>query len=147
MCHPGYIPGRPTPLVISMHGAILWGAAQQEISQWDRVADREGFIVVYPSGVSGEGPIHWEATPSGESSRDVAFIGDLIDELGRTYDIDPARIYANGLSNGGGMSFVLSCRMSGSDRRRRIGGVRSTAAVERVRRRSPGADDRLPWHG
>src|SRR5256885_11168721 len=40
-----------TPLVISLHAAALWGAAQKETSQWNRVADRDGFIVVYPSGV------------------------------------------------------------------------------------------------
>lgn len=108
---PGHDASTPAPLVISMHGAGLWGAAQQNISQWDRVAEREGFIVVYPSGRSGDGPRVWDATP-GDASRDVIFIGDLIDSLGRTYHIDPARIYANGLSNGGGMSFVLSCRMS-----------------------------------
>ncbi len=109
---PTYDRSRPTPLVISMHGASLWGAAQREISQWDRVADREGFIVVYPSGRGGHGPRIWEATPGGELPRDVTFIADLIDSLGRTYNIDAARIYADGLSNGGGMSFALSCRMS-----------------------------------
>jgi len=45
---------RKTPLVISMHGGGLWGAAQRDISQWNRVADEHGFIVVYPSG---KGPI------------------------------------------------------------------------------------------
>src|SRR5437867_3524534 len=44
-------------------------------------------------------------------------------------DIDPARIYANGFSNGGGMAFVLSCTMS--DR---------IAAVGLV-----GAAQTLPW--
>ena len=43
---------------------------------------------------------------------DVVFISDLIDTLAASYNIDPARIYANGLSNGGGMSFVLSCTLS-----------------------------------
>jgi len=32
--------------------------------------------------------------------------------LENEYNIDPARIFANGLSNGGGMSFLLSCRLS-----------------------------------
>ena len=36
-----YDRSKPTPLVISMHGAGLWGAAQQEMSRWDEVADRE----------------------------------------------------------------------------------------------------------
>jgi polyhydroxybutyrate depolymerase len=142
---PTYVPGRPTPLVISMHGAVLWGAAHREISQFDRLAAREGFIVVYPTGVTGEGPIHWEATRHSQPSRDVAFIRDLIDALGRTYDIDPARIYANGLSNGGGMSFVLSCRMS--DRIAAVGLVASAQLLPW----SACADDRpvpmINFHG
>ena len=106
-----------------MHGAVLWGAAHQDISQWNRVADAKGSSSSTRLDVSGDGPRHWEATPNGEASRDVTFIADLIDTLGRTYNIDPARIYANGLSNGGGMSFVLSCTLS--DRIAAVGMVAS----------------------
>jgi len=102
---------RPTPLVISMHGAGLWGAAQKEISQWNAVADREGFIVVYPSGTGGSGPRVWRQRGVG-GQREITFISELIDKLSADYNIDPARIYANGLSNGGGMAFVLSCTLS-----------------------------------
>jgi polyhydroxybutyrate depolymerase len=106
---PSYDPAKPAPLVISLHGAGLWGAAQREISQWNRVADRAGFLVVYPSG-AGPGMRVWHAD-SGATS-DVRFIATLIDTLEAQYTIDSARIYANGLSNGGGMSFVLSCTLS-----------------------------------
>ncbi len=120
---------RATPLVISLHGAALWGAAQMEISQWNRVADREGFIVVYPSGVGGHGPRIWRADGGPGLTKDVRFISELIDTLSAAYNIDTMRIYANGLSNGGGMSFVLSCTLS--DR---------IAAVGMV-----GAAQLLPW--
>src|SRR5213083_3711835 len=40
-----YDRAKPTPLVISLHGAGMWGAAQKETSQWNRVADEHGFIV------------------------------------------------------------------------------------------------------
>lgn len=106
---PSYDPAKPTPLIISLHGAGLWGAAQREISQWNRVADRAGFLVVYPSG-AGPGMRVWH-DDSGATS-DVRFIAALIDTLEAQYTIDSARIYANGLSNGGGMSFVLSCTLS-----------------------------------
>src|SRR5437762_4013463 len=43
---------------------------------------------------------------------EVRFISELIDKLEAAYNIDPTRIYANGLSNGGAMAFVLSCTMS-----------------------------------
>jgi polyhydroxybutyrate depolymerase len=107
-----YDPSKPAPLVISLHGAGLWGAAQRDISRWNAVADREGFIVVYPSG-TGNGPRVWRTVIEGPGlTRDVVFISDLIDKLSADYNIDPARIYANGLSNGGGMSFALSCTLS-----------------------------------
>jgi polyhydroxybutyrate depolymerase len=61
---------------------------------------------------------------------DVTFISELIDKLSAGYNIDPARIYANGLSNGGGMAFVLSCTLSN-----RIAAVGMVAAAQT-----------LPWH-
>ena len=109
---PSYDRTKKTPLVISLHGAGMWGAAQQETSQWNRVADEHGFIVVYPSGEGGGGPRVWHEGGGAEPSRDVRFISELIDTLEVRYNIDPRMIYANGLSNGGGMSFALSCTLS-----------------------------------
>ena len=105
-------PARPAPLVISMHGAGGWGAVQMRTSGWNRLADEHGFLVVYPSGVAGGGPRVWEVNPGRGLMKDVRFISDLIDDLETRYDIDPSRIYANGLSNGGGMSWALSCTLS-----------------------------------
>jgi poly(3-hydroxybutyrate) depolymerase len=39
---------------------------------------------------------------------DVKFISALIVFVGTNYLIDPKRIYADGFSNGGGMSFALA---------------------------------------
>jgi polyhydroxybutyrate depolymerase len=104
---------KPAPLVISMHGAAGWPAQQMDMDGWNRLAEREGFLVVYPSGVDGPGPRIWRAERGGGLQRDVRFISELIDKLESSYNIDPSRIYANGLSNGGGMTFVLSCTLSG----------------------------------
>ncbi len=112
-----YVPGsydqrRPTSLVISLHGGALWPAAQMAIDRWNRTAERHGFIVVYPAGVGGRGPRHWEADGGPGQAREVRFIAELIDTLSARYAIDRTRIYANGLSNGGGMAFVLACTLS-----------------------------------
>lgn len=107
-----YDPAKPTPLVISMHGAGGWPAMQKEASRWNTLADSQGFIVVYPSGVSGHGPRVWSAERGAGLAKDVRFISDLIDTLKAAYNIDSARIYADGLSNGGGMAFVLSCTLA-----------------------------------
>ena len=107
-----YDRSKRTALVISLHGAGMWGAAQKETSQWNRVADAHGFIVVYPSGAGGGGPRVWHEDRGPAPMRDVRFISELIDTLRAAYNIDTTRVYANGLSNGGGMSFVLSCTLS-----------------------------------
>ena len=112
-----HVPGsydrsRPTPLVISMHGAGGWPVQQMELSEWNRLAESQGFIVVYPSGVGGAGPRIWHMDRGAGLMRDVKFISELIDRLEAAWNIDPTRIYANGLSNGGGMAFALSCTLS-----------------------------------
>lgn len=128
-----YVPGsydrsRPTPLVISMHGGAAWPAHQMNTSRWNRLADEHGFIVVYPAG--SDVPMSWHVDRGAGLMRDVRFISELIDKLETSYNIDPERIYANGLSNGGGMAFVLSCTLSD-----RIAAVGMVAAAQS-----------LPWN-
>jgi polyhydroxybutyrate depolymerase len=106
-----YDPAKRTPLVISMHAAALWPTAQMETSGWNKVAERAGFIVVYPAGMAQDGPRIFHVEPGRGLDTDVRYISDLIDTLRAHYNIDTTMIYANGLSNGGGMSFALSCML------------------------------------
>lgn len=114
---------RPMPLVICLHGFAEWPAHLMRLSPWNQLADEFGFLVVYPRG-SGF-PFRWRSGDRlGEQQdqpQDVKFISDLIDQLKRQYKIDEDRIYANGLSNGGGMAFALGCQLS--ERIAAIGGV------------------------
>lgn len=118
-----YDPDTPTPLMISMHGFIEWPAHQAQISEWNEVADEYGFIVVYPAGTGF--PLRWRTYSGpglGDGARqDVQFISDLIDKLAQDYNLDLSRVYANGLSNGGGMAYLLACELS--ERITAIGGV------------------------
>jgi polyhydroxybutyrate depolymerase len=104
----------PTPLVISLHAFGLTPVWQKQISDWNRLADEFGFIVVYPAGTGV--PKLWRAKLDDggkyDIGVDVAFISDLVDELQRKYTIDSKRIYVNGFSNGGGMAYALYCRLS-----------------------------------
>lgn len=118
-----YDPNQPAPLIISIHGFAEWPAHQAQISRWNDLADEKGFIVVYPSGT--DFPKRWRTTDLSSSpddpALDVKFISDLINQLEKQYNIDPNRIYANGLSNGGGMSYLLACSLA--DRIAAIGSV------------------------
>jgi polyhydroxybutyrate depolymerase len=116
---------RPTSLVISMHGGAGWPVLQRDMSGWNRVAERHGFIVAYPAGLDLGGTTGWHVRESTGLTEDVRFISDLIDDLEKAYNIDPTRIYADGLSNGGGMAFVLSCTLSD-----RIAAVGMVAAAQ-----------------
>ena len=140
-----YDRSRPTPLVISMHGAGLWGASQRDISRWNDLADRKGFIVVYPSGVGGKGVRVWRAEPGDGLTKDVRFISELIDTLKTAYNIDSTRVYANGLSNGGGMSFVLSCTLA--DRIAAIGMVAAAQTIPWTWCKDARAVPMIAFHG
>jgi polyhydroxybutyrate depolymerase len=109
-----YDPKKPSPLVISLHGFGEWPAHQAHLTHWNDLADEFGFIVVYPSGT--RFPKRWQAfhTPGNENkpNKDIDFISDLIRYLKSKYNIDPNRIYANGFSNGGGLTLILSCQLS-----------------------------------
>jgi polyhydroxybutyrate depolymerase len=109
-----YDPTIPTSLVISLHGFAEWPAHLMQMSGWNDLADQYGFIVVYPSGTGF--PLRWRYNSSpgdgGDTSLDILFILDLIDQLASEYNLVSERIYVNGMSNGGGMSFVLSCHLS-----------------------------------
>ena len=116
-----YDPATPTPLVISLHAGATWPAHQLNLTRWNRLADEHGFIVVFPAGSDLPGlpfasvvPAKmWHTFDVGHGlDRDVSFIASLIDTLRSAYNLDTTRIYANGMSNGGGMAFVLSCTLS-----------------------------------
>lgn len=119
---PSYDPAQPTPLVLSLHGFASNPGQQEMFSQWNAVADEEGFIVAYPQGT--RFPLRWNSGLFGESGRgvdDVAFLSDLIEHLVETYCIDESRVYINGLSNGAGMSHRFACTMA--DKVAAFGGV------------------------
>ncbi len=109
-----YDPAVPAVLIISLHGFASWPENQMSTSQWNDLADETGAVIVYPAGTGV--PLRWNAgggfdNPA-EPVDDVAFIGVLIDHLLEQLCLDPARVYVNGLSNGGGMSYLLACRMA-----------------------------------
>ena len=125
-----HLGGKPAPLVISLHPAAVFPTVQRATSRWNDLADREGFFVVYPWGrrisplpILPSLPV-WPVESEAALTEEVAFISDLIDELVRAHGVDPARIYVNGFSNGGAMTFALSCRLS-----HRIAAVGTVAAA------------------
>lgn len=122
-----YAPDQPAPLVLSLHGFSSNPTQQADYSQWNPVADAHGLIVAYPQGTGI--PLRWNSglNLSGKVVDDVAFLNALIDHLGQSLCVDTTRVYATGLSNGGGMSNRLACELA--DRITAIGGVAGAYAL------------------
>jgi polyhydroxybutyrate depolymerase len=99
----------PAPLVIVLHGRFGDGAGMEEYSQFDRVADAEGFIVAYPDGVGGEWNFTQGISGYADAQDDIAFLNTLIDEIAAEHEIDLTRVYLAGFSNGGFMAQRVAC--------------------------------------
>lgn len=107
-----YDPAVPSALVFSLHGFASNPAQQEDFSRWNEIADAEGFVVAYPQGTGF--PLRWASGSFGRGTifsqaDDVGFLRALVSEISAALCIDSARVYVNGLSNGGGMSYRLGC--------------------------------------
>jgi poly(hydroxyalkanoate) depolymerase family esterase len=87
-------------VVFVLHGMGGNGGGMQNDTQMDKVADREKFIVAYPSAVGGS----WDYA---STKNDYTFIKALIDTLDAKYKIDRNRVYVTGFSQGGGMAVFI----------------------------------------
>ena len=128
----GYLREKPTSVVLCLHGAGMTGKMMQNVSGLSAKADEANFVVVFPSGTGFGQFLTWNAGgfQKGVGSRadDVAFMGLILDELGKELSVDKRRIYACGLSNGGMMSYRLASELS--DRIAAIGVVAGVVAVD-----------------
>lgn len=89
------------PLVLVLHHHLLNASDAARITQFDDCAYRNGIIAVFPNSY-GAG-WDWQETS------DIAFFSALFDSLEANNSVDPLRIYATGISNGGVMMFKLGC--------------------------------------
>ncbi len=102
-----YTPDRHWPLVVILHGAFSTAREMEKHSRFSELADREGFIALYPNGMGIFGILqHWNAGHCcGKAARDqvddVGFVIAALDEVRKLLNVDPRRIYAVGFSNGG----------------------------------------------
>jgi len=137
--------GRELPVVLALHGGggKRVGARRTTCPDGDEngatcldaVADREGFIAVYPDGTSaailemrtwnaggGVGP--WRCVSGRaceENVDDEVYLSDVLDLVEAVLPVEQRRVYATGLSNGGAMSYRLGCTMA--DRIAAVAGV------------------------
>lgn len=114
----GHDPKKKYPLVLVFHGGFGWAENIETQSGMSQLADKNGFIAVYPNGIESNTNIRtWNAGDCcGYSSRknidDVSFVRQLVDSLEKTYSIDKTKLFATGMSNGGMLTSRLACEAS-----------------------------------
>jgi polyhydroxybutyrate depolymerase len=140
----GYSRNTAVPIVLVLHGGGGTGEGMVKLTggRFNELAERDGFIVVYPDGVEK----HWNDGRRIQSWRahkekidDVGFISAVMDEVGvrgsefgvrdsqhPTLDMEPGTlnpsrgtrhqsarpVFVTGISNGGLMSYRLACELS-----------------------------------
>lgn len=147
----------PLPVVLVFHGG---GGSGEQIelrsAELDPIADREGFVAVYPDGVGllktwNGGLCCGKAVE--DDVDDVAFVSALLDTLEGSMCLDARRVFATGMSNGAIFSHRLACELS--ERIAAIAPVAGTIGVPTCapRRAVPvleihgTRDGHVPWAG
>jgi polyhydroxybutyrate depolymerase len=95
------------PLVVAFHGAYDDARGTSVYYGLSRLAEREHFAVLYPQASHGR---FWELEPG--QHEDVRSIRVLLDRVERRSCVDRSRVYATGVSNGGGFTARLGCEMA-----------------------------------
>lgn len=108
-----YRSDRPLPIVIAFHRYGSQGKDLAASSGLNDLADQQGFLVVYPDGLDRRWNLT-EGTFGALFNRvdDVKFVSALIDHLTQIRAVNPRRIYAMGVSNGGFLVQRLACEPS-----------------------------------
>lgn len=112
-------PGSPLPVLVMLHGAGGDGSRAEIATGFTADADLDDFIVVYPYGTQAAdipGELSWNAgaccgVPQREQRDDVGFISAMLDEVIAQHPVDESRIYLAGFSNGGMLTYRLSCEL------------------------------------
>lgn len=116
---PPALPQEPVPVLLLFHGANVEAetmAWHETYRDFERLADAHKFIVVYGNAYSPAPapplayPGVWQACLAAHSGEalDVSYVREVVAQLDQAYRIDHRRIYAIGISNGGGMAFGMA---------------------------------------
>lgn len=121
---PSYNPATPAPLIFSFHGGggDMDYMARDEYYGLISKADQTGYVIVFPNGFSpfASGKLAtWNADKCCGKARnnnvdDIGFVKQMVTNITRQVNINPHKIYAIGMSNGGMMAYRIACELSGT---------------------------------
>lgn len=101
----------PAPLVVVLHGCTQNAAVYDHGSGWSTLADRHGFILLFPEQQRANNPLLCFNWFSGNDTQrgmgEAASIRAMIDLMIKAHPVDRSRIFVTGLSAGGAMASVM----------------------------------------
>ncbi len=101
----------PAPLIVMLHGCTQSGDDLAALSDMNRIADREGFLVAYPEQSRRANLLRcWNWFEPRHQERDrgePAILAAIVAEVKSAYEIDSARVYVIGVSAGAAMAVIL----------------------------------------
>ena len=106
-------PGERLPLLVMLHGCGQDAAGFAASTRMNRIAAREGFLVLYPEQerlANAQGCWNWFDTRSGRAYGEAALILAAIDQVCLLYPADRQRVAVAGLSAGASMAALLVTR-------------------------------------
>jgi len=103
----------PHPAVLMLHGGGGTASQLRKQSAFDEQVGAYGFVAIYAEGIAHG----WEVPgPPPDSRRsqqsDLDFLIAVVDQLVAEKIVDPERVFAAGISNGGRMALNLACKRS-----------------------------------
>jgi polyhydroxybutyrate depolymerase len=116
----------PHPLLLVFHGGGGRGKGMVRLTRIEPIADRDGFIVVYPDGIDH----HWNDGRDTIKNKvnDIGFVAALIDSIEHEYPIDRSRVAVAGISNGAIFAERVGCDLA--DRVGTIAAIAGTLATD-----------------
>lgn len=96
-----------TPLVFAFHGAGDTPEQMAEYTGLDDLAVAHGFYLLYPQGRFHSWPPYILPDNPEPVERELAFFDAILGDMSDRYNIDPSRVYAVGMSQGGAFVDLL----------------------------------------
>lgn len=95
------------PTILGFHGSDSVGFFFQADTRLNEEQFTGNKIMVYPDGLGGA----WAGANYSEASvgQDLQFVWDMLVDIRQNFCVDSARIYATGLSSGGGFVDTIAC--------------------------------------
>jgi dipeptidyl aminopeptidase/acylaminoacyl peptidase len=115
VCPPGYVPGKPYPLFLHVHGGPSWGYVPSYTNSWTRLMASLGCLVLMPNprGSWGYGHAYQSANVGDLGGGDWQDINAGVDALIDDGLVDPERIAIGGWSYGG---YLVAWAVTQTDR-------------------------------